>query len=455
MIEFTLKDLAARCGGALEGGDARIGAVSTDSRKCKGALFVALKGEKFDGHDFIRKAVEGGAAALLVSRPIQDPGIPYVLCADTLRGLGLCGAIVRQKCPARVASLTGSCGKTTVKELCSGILSQCGRTIATSGNFNNDVGVPLTLLRLEKDTQYAVIEQGASHPHDISRTCEFVKADTALINNAGAAHIEGFGSLRGIYEGKSEILQDVLGRGGVGAVPSDSNWTGQWKSDFASALREGRLVTFGTHEGDLARVTNIRTSTEGISFTISAQGRSFDASLPLLGAHNAMNAAAACALALITGAPLDALKSGLEHGAPMRGRLFMQTHGDVSLIDDAYNASYNAVIAALDVLHDAEGMRIMAFGDMGELGDEARALHARVGEHARGRCDAFLCAGPLAKAAAEAYGDGAEHFDSVEALASRAAALAAEPGRKCFLVKGSHAMGMDRVNEAVRRAGGF
>jgi UDP-N-acetylmuramoyl-tripeptide--D-alanyl-D-alanine ligase len=455
LIEFTLSELAARCGGVLRGADLPVKAVSTDSRACRGALFVALKGEKFDGHDFIGKAVEGGAAALLVSREVQDPGVPAVVCPDTLRGLGMCGSLVRRKCPAKVASLTGSCGKTTVKELCAGILSQLGLTIATSGNFNNDVGVPLTLLRLEKGTKYAVVEQGASHPHDISRTCEFVEAGTALINNAGAAHIEGFGSLRGVYEGKSEILQDVLGRGGMGAVPSDSNWTESWKSDFASAFAQGRLFTFGTHEGDLVRLGNVRTSTSGITFSISSHGRSFEASLPLLGAHNAMNAAAACALALITGAPFESLKSGLEHGAPMKGRLFMQTRGDTSLIDDAYNASYNAVIAALDVLKDAPGRRIMAFGDMGELGGEALSLHAKVGEHARGRCDVFLCAGPLAKAAAEAFGEGAEHFDSVEALASRAAALAAESGRKCFLVKGSHAMGMDRVNEAVRRAGGF
>ena len=455
MIEFTLKELAAASGGSLVGGDAVVKAVSTDSRKCRGALFVALKGEKFDGHDFIGKAVAGGAAAVLSSRPAGDPGVPCVICDDTLRGLGLCGALARSKCKARVASLTGSCGKTTVKELCSAILSQCGSTVATSGNFNNDVGVPLTLLRLEEGTKYAVIEQGASHLGDLARTCQFVKADTALINNAGAAHIEGFGSLRGVYEGKSEILQDVVGRGGIGVVPSDSNWTQQWKSDFASAFAQGRMFTFGTHEGDLARVGGIRASAQGISFSISACGRTFDASLPLLGAHNALNAAAACALALVTGAPFEALRPGLEHGAPMKGRLFLQSHGDVSLIDDAYNASYNAVIAALDVLSGIPGRRIMAFGDMGELGAEALELHAKVGEHARGRCDAFLCAGPLAKAAADAFGPGAEHFDSVEALASRAAALAAEPGRKCFLVKGSHAMGMDRVNEAVRRAGGF
>ncbi|MGN0908292.1 MAG: Mur ligase family protein, partial [Succinivibrio sp.] len=315
--------------------------------------------------------------------------------------------------------------------------------------------VPLTLLRLTEDTDYAVIEQGASHKGDIERTCRFVKADTALINNAGAAHIEGFGSLRGVYEGKSEILQDVLSRGGVGAVPSDSRWTQDWKSDFATAFREGRLVTFGTAEGSFVHLSGVRTTQGGVSFAISAPGGSFEASLPLLGAHNAMNAAAACALALITGAPFGALKEGLSSTAPMKGRLFMQQHGDISLIDDAYNASYNAVIAALDVLQGAQGKRIMAFGDMGELGSEARQLHARVGEHARGRCDVFLCAGPLAAAAAEAFGPGAEHFDSVGDLSLRAAALAAEPGRKCFLVKGSHAMGMDRVNEAIRRAGGF
>ncbi|MDD6319093.1 MAG: UDP-N-acetylmuramoyl-tripeptide--D-alanyl-D-alanine ligase [Succinatimonas hippei] len=457
MIEFKLSELSSECGGTLGGSDLEVKAVSTDSRSCSGALFVALTGERFDGHDFIKKAVENGAVAVVVSKDIPKCGVSVVKCADTVRALGTCGRLVRMRSKAKVASLTGSCGKTTVKELTAGILSKSGPTIATSGNFNNDIGVPLTLLRLERDTRFAVIEQGASHPHDIERTCEFVKADTALINNAGAAHIEGFGSLRGVYEGKSEILQDVLGRGGIGAVPSDSNWTESWKSDFASAFNDGRLVTFGTHETDLVRVSSIETSQTGISFHIDvpSQNKGFDAALPLLGAHNAMNAAAACALALITGAPYENLKPGLLQGAPMRGRLFMQTHGDLSLIDDAYNASFNAVIAALDVLSNAQGQRIMVFGDMGELGSEALNLHRQVGEHARGRCDLFLCAGPLAKATADAYGDGAEHFGSVDELILRVEKLVSSGGKKCFLVKGSHAMGMDRVNDAVRRAGGF
>ena len=202
MIDFTLKELAAISGGTLVGGDAAVHAVSTDSRKCKGALFVALKGGKFDGHDFIGKAVAGGAKALLVSRPVEAPGVPCVICTDTLRGLGLCGALVRSKCKAKVASLTGSCGKTTVKELCSSILSQCGSTIATSGNFNNDVGVPLTLLRLEEGTKYAVIEQGASHLGDIRRTCEFVKAGTALINNGTLVPNSELGHI--IIDGKGD-----------------------------------------------------------------------------------------------------------------------------------------------------------------------------------------------------------------------------------------------------------
>ena len=193
MIDFKLSEVLSLDSATLEGEDLNIKAVSTDSRNCQGALFIALVGEKFDGHDFVAKAIENGAVAVAVSREIKV-SVPCVKCADTLRFLGLCALVVRRKCQAKVVSLTGSCGKTTVKEYTASILSLCGNTIATAGNFNNDVGVPLTLLRLDRNTEYAVIEQGASHPLDIKRTCEFVQAQVALINNVGGAHLEGFGS---------------------------------------------------------------------------------------------------------------------------------------------------------------------------------------------------------------------------------------------------------------------
>ena len=437
----------------MQGADTTVNAVSTDSRKCRGALFVPLKGERFDGHDFIEKAVAGGAACIASARDLPDLKIPVLRCEDTLRLLGLAGKIVRAGCPAKVASLTGSCGKTTVKELTAAILSRCGKTAATQGNFNNDVGVPLTLLNLERDTQYAVIEQGASHPHDISRTCEFVQADTALINNAGSAHIEGFGSKEGVYLGKSEILDDVLGRGGAGAVPSDSPWTERWRSDFASYFAKGKLFTFGTHPGDLAQVTDIKTSEGGVGFELRAQGKAFAAHLPLLGAHNALNAAAACALALLTGASFESLKPGLESARAVNGRLYLTRYKNFTLVDDAYNASFNAVCAALGVLSGLEGRRVMILGDMGELGEESEELHTLAGAQARGKADALWCLGPLTKSSCKAFGDGAEHFESHEALIEKCQELIVSGQRCSFVVKGSHAMRMDTVSDALKRLG--
>lgn len=451
MIEFELNELATLAGGELTGGNLSVKRVSTDSRDCKEALFVALKGGRFDAHDFIESALKNGAAALGVSRDVKAQ-VPVLKVADTLRLLGLCGKAVRQKSSAKIISLTGSCGKTTVKELTCGIMSQCGKTVATAGNFNNDVGVPLTLMRLEKDTEFAVIEQGASHPQDISRTCEFVQADTALINNAGSAHIEGFGSLEGVYLGKSEILQDVLSRGGKGAVPADSPWTERWKRDFAGAFEEGRLVTFGTAEDAYVRVSDINAHSDGVSCKIAALDQSFEITLPLLGVHNAMNAAAACALSLISGAPFGALKPGLLSYKPVKGRLCAHDLQGLTLIDDAYNASFDSVIAAIDVLKGARGTRVLIFGDMGELGGEALELHRRVGDYARGKIDRLWCLGSLTAQSVEAFGNGARLFESREALTDEVAKLVAS-GYASFLVKGSHAMHMDLVNEAIRGLG--
>ncbi len=461
MIPFQLKDLCSSAQGVLSGDDLCIEAVTTDSRKAAGALFIALKGERFDGHDFLDKAIDGGAVALGVSKELDDSiknlcqqkHIAILKCSDTLRLLGLAGKTVRDQSKAKVVSLTGSCGKTTVKELTALILAKKGKTLATAGNFNNDVGVPLTLLNLEQDTEFAVIEQGASHPQDIARTCEFVGSEVALINNAGSAHIEGFGSLRGVYLGKSEILQDVFSRGGIGIVPSASNWIDAWKSDFKNELQDGRLITFGLADDDFVKVSNIKTTLDGVECSLKAQGYEFAVKLPLLGAHNALNAAAACALALKAGAEVSMLKDGLLSYRPMAGRLCVKKFAGFTLIDDAYNASFNSVIAALDVLAQGEGRRVFIFGDMGELGSEAIALHEKVGAHAKLCVDELWCLGRLSEHSCKAFGAKAVHFESHETLIKAALELASSNTYASFLVKGSHAMHMDLINNALIKSG--
>ncbi len=456
MISFRLSELCRNQEGSLSGEDLRVDAVSTDSRSCSGALFVALKGERFDGHDFVHKALENGAVALGVSSEFKGElpdSIPVVRCKDTLRLYGLCGQTVREKSRARVVSLTGSCGKTTVKEFTRSMLSQLGNTLATEGNFNNDVGVPKTLLNLTDRTEYAVIEQGASHPQDLRRTCEFVKAEVALINNVGGAHIEGFGSYEGVYLGKSEILDDVLSRGGLGIVPHDSEWYERWRSDYATAFSQGRILTFGSSNDCFVQVSEVRSGADRLSFVLRLPESSFAIGLKLIGAHNALNAAAAASLTLACGGTETAVKNGLLNCEVTEGRLKSELYQNFKLIDDAYNASFNAVVAALDTLSGQPGYRVMIFGDMGELGDAKETLHRKVGEHARGLVDEFLTVGTLSQLSSEACGEQSRHFADKKSLCAYLGELVRDRGYCTFLVKGSHAMHMEEVISALRELG--
>lgn len=456
MISFKLSELAVYGNYKLTGGDLAVNKVSTDSRDCKGAVFVALKGEKFDGHDYIEKAIAGGADAVVSSKVLDDKitsKVPVVLCDDTQKALGYCGYLVRRQCKAKIASLTGSCGKTTVKEFTHSILSLNGNSMCTNGNFNNDIGVPLTLLRLDNTLDYAVIEQGASHLFDISHTCEFVKADTALINNVGGAHIEGFGSYDGVYKGKTEILENVLSTGGIGVVPSESKYITRWQSDFKAAFNQGKLFTFGPNATDFVQYCNVKDAKDGVSFTICTQGKSFDIKMNVIGAHNASNAAAACALALITGAKVDTLEQGLKNASSMKGRLYVHNFKNMCLIDDAYNASYNAVIAAIETLSLYEGYKVMIFGDMGELGDAAIELHEKVGELAKGKVDEILCVGELTKYTCKSAGNKAKHFNCQSDLVQCARELIQKHSFTSFLVKGSHSMHMDNISKELISAG--
>ena len=452
MISFKLSELAIFGNYKLLGQDVVINKVSTDSRDCKDALFVALKGERFDGHDYIGKAVENGAIAI-VSSKVLDPNafknVSIVLCNDTLKALGYCGYLVRRQCKAKIASLTGSCGKTTVKEFTQEILSLNGNSMCTNGNFNNDVGVPLTLLRLDNTLDYAVIEQGASHLFDIAHTCEFVKADTALINNVGKAHIEGFGSFDGVYKGKSEILESVLSNGGKAVIPSDSNYYERFASDYKSALLNGSLLTFGSHDFDFVQVSNIKDAIDGVSCSIRANDTSFDLKMNVIGAHNASNAAAATTLALMTGASEAALKAGLESVSSMQGRLCAHEFKKMTLIDDAYNASFNACMSAIDTLSLYKGHRVFIFGDMGELGNAAVELHEKLGEHAASKVDETLCVGPLSENTSRCAGVSGKHFNCHSDLVQYARDLLDKYPYVSFLVKGSHSMHMDTISKEL------
>lgn len=479
------------------GSDVVIEHVSTSSREIvpSKTIFIPLKGERFDGHSFILDALRAGACAFASAQSEEQlcaamtkeqqaeywqlrQHVSVFFCSDTLRFLGLCGQMVRRKSKVVIGAITGSCGKTTVKEMSAHILEQAAPTLFTSGNFNNDVGVPLTLLRLTQDQPYAIIEQGASHLQDISRTAEFVESDYALITNVGDAHILGFGSHEGVYQGKSEILDNLYARypveqkqmvpslrgerlAGIAVVPADSEWWPRWQKDYAAAVQAGKLLSFGESDAATLQVTDIAESAECISFHLRCRDPRWslddDFILQMLGRHNAVNAAGAALLALVMGANATEVKNGLQDAHLIKGRLTPQHFGHLTIIDDAYNASFNAVLAAIDTLNKQPGLRILVLGDMGELGSDEIALHEAVGKYAQNKVDLLLCIGPLSQYCVSAMGHQACHFvrhsDLIQVLQARVGETLATRQRVCCLIKGSHAMHMEQVVTSLQELG--
>ncbi|MEF2507628.1 UDP-N-acetylmuramoyl-tripeptide--D-alanyl-D-alanine ligase [Vibrio mimicus] len=380
MIRVMLSQLCSVLNARLVGADRAISAVSTDSRNIPAeALFVALVGERFDAHDFASQAVTGGAVALLVQRELEADCSQLVV-ADTKQALGQLGAWVHAQCKTPTVAITGSCGKTTVKEMVASILSQKGQVLYTQGNFNNDIGVPLTLLRSTAEDGYAVIELGANHIGEIAYTTALVKPDVALVNNVAAAHLEGFGSIDGVKRAKGEIYQG-LREGAVAIVNLDSNGGEHWKA----VLADKTVKTFSAtdHNADFYP-RDVRLNALGVaSFTLVTPIGEVDVELGIIGQHNVANALAAAALSLEMGASLTEIRHGLAHLSKVKGRVDLtQLREDIKLIDDSYNASVPAMKAAVDLLGSFSAVRWLILGNMAELGDESLALHQQVGEHA-------------------------------------------------------------------------
>lgn len=427
--------------------------ISTDSRSTRpGDLYIALVGERFDGHDFIQQALEQGATAVMVSREC-NVSCPMILVADTRIGLGLLARNYRLSLGLKaLIAVTGSNGKTTVKTLLAHILHTVAPTLATQGNLNNDFGVPRTLLQLRAEHQYAVIEMGANHQHEIDYLTRLACPDVALITLAAAAHLEGFGSLHGVIDTKGEIFNG-LGLNGVGVINTDSPGFTQWQSQ----LNNKRCLTFGRASNADVCLLDAQQAISCIEFTLRFDGENHAVTMPILGIHNAMNAAAAVAVCLAIGLNWSQILPGLQTFSGVAGRLqtYRLAQGGL-LIDDSYNANPSSVKAAIDTLVAIPGRSLLCLGALAELGSDSVKLHQELGEYARSSgVEMLFTFGEATKATQAGFALNRPPdtpFTDQLALAMQVqqvlqTAQSANPLN--ILVKGSRSAQMDRVVTAI------
>lgn len=443
-----LREAARLLDGAVIGEDVAFSTVSIDSRTLPtGSLFVALTGPNFDGHNFVAAARQRGAVAALVERQVADP-LPQLRVADTRLALGQLAAAWRSRFTGPLIALTGSNGKTTLKEMIAAILRVRGATLATEGNLNNDLGVPLTLLRLNAEHRYAVIEMGANHHGEIAYLTGLARPDVAIINNAGPCHLDGFGDVPGVARGKGEIFQG-LGPGGVAIINHDDVYAGYW-----TGLNPGRrIVSFGLDQP--ATVGGQVFDPVSNRFRLIAPEGEIEITLPLPGQHNVRNALAASAAALTVGATLADIQHGLEslHGVGGRLQRLHGRHGG-AVIHDAYNANPASLAAALAAIGAEPGRKWLVLGDMLELGPTADALHAQSGQEARlAGFERLYALGEHSRAAAVAFAESARHYEAVEDLIADLTRDLQGGDPPLVLIKGSRGLRMERVTAALVEAG--
>jgi UDP-N-acetylmuramoyl-tripeptide--D-alanyl-D-alanine ligase len=443
----TLSAVAEALGVAPPQRDLPLGDIVTDTRRLTpGSLFVALRGVRFDAHDFVAQAREAGAAAVLVERPVEDP-LPQLVFADTRLALGLLGRARRRTWNGPLVAVTGNSGKTSVKELLAQLLSRRGSTLATQGNLNNDIGAPLTLLRLAGEHSQAVVELGANHLGEIAWTTTLAEPQVAIITNVTGAHLGEFGGMGQIAQAKAEILLG-LGGDGVAVLNRDDAYFSFW----AKLAAPRQVMDFGFSQESRVRATELVCDARGrYAFTLVVDGHETGrVQLALLGRHSVANALAAAAGALALGLDHTEVLAGLAAVEPMPGRLTpVAGIRGCCLLDDTYNASPGAVKAALALLAELPGPRWCLLGAMAELGADSDRLHEEVGRYARELgIDALMTCGEPARAASQAFGDRACHFDDQEALLRHV--LNHLPDATSVLVKGARSAGMERVVAALR-----
>ncbi|WP_097460957.1 UDP-N-acetylmuramoyl-tripeptide--D-alanyl-D-alanine ligase [Mangrovitalea sediminis] len=447
MRTFTLTEAAAALAGELAGADAAFTRVSTDTRTLKpGDLYVALRGGNFDGHEFVTLAAEKGAVAAVVERVDNGLALPQLKVADSLVALGALACMNRRESQVRTVAVTGSSGKTTVKEMTAAILRQAGSTLATVGNFNNAVGVPLTLFGLSPEHRFAVIELGASGLGEIAATVQMAAPEVVIITNAGQAHLEGFGSYENIVSAKGEII-DGVADGGTVVLNADDPAYPQWRE--RAGQRQLRTVSILNDTSDYQARELISEDGESVFTVAGPGGWHCRIRLPLLGQHNVMNALMAIAACRALGVGDVDIIEGLGAVVPVKGRLqSIPVSDDVMVIDDSYNANPASMRAAMNVLAERSGFRVAVLGDMAELGPEESALHVSIGRIALelGIESLYAC-GHHATDYARGFGRDAVVFEDQAALIAALEKVAQRP--LSILVKGSRSAGMDAVVRAL------
>jgi len=437
-VRSTLSEIEEPLCARLHGEDAGFTGVGIDTRDFRaGGLYAAVRGERFDGHDFVQQAEAAGAAALLVERRV-DCALPQLVVEDTVSALGALAHLWLERHFVPVVAITGSNGKTTTKEILAAILGTLGPVLATRGNLNNDLGVPLTLFELDGSHRYAVIEMGASRAGDIARLAAIAPPDVAVITGTGAAHLEGFGSLEGVAHAKGELF-DALGARGEAVFNVDDGRAAVLAGHAASHRRR----TFGVSRHAMVR------GVPGSGLRFEAFGERHEPRFELLGDHNGLNALAAVAAAQCLDVQDAAILAGLAavRAAPGRLEQCLPDNG-LCVIDDTYNANPQSMKAAIELLARRRGRRHLVIGDMLELGEGAEGLHTEVGHHARRRgLDALWALGPLSARAAAGFGNGAHRFEQAGPLCT--ALLRALVAGDTVLVKGSRGSRMERVVEAL------
>jgi len=447
-VKMMLSDCAECVQGLLVGDDVEVSSVSIDTRAIKpGELYVAIKGDNFDGNEFVGIAEQAGAAAAIVHKDVRAT-IPHVVVDDSRLALAELAGAWRNKASVSVVGITGSNGKTTVKEMVAAILGINGNTLFTQGNLNNDIGVPLTLLRLNEQHRYAVIEMGANHPGEIEYTSRYAQADVAIITNVGPAHIEGFGSVDGVAKAKGEIIE-TLKQDGVAVLNRDDDYFDYWQ--MVAGTR--KVISFGIDERADVKAHSVKTEIISHAFAttfelVTAKGE-LTVKLKLAGRHNVVNALAATAACMALGIDLQQIKQGLESVKPVTGRLqpLVSRLGNI-VIDDTYNANSASLKAGLDVLAGCEGKRWLVLGAFGELGPESPKIHEQMGELIKSNGVARLLAiGSDARNTVKVFGKGAAFFDTQDELIE---ALKQElKGDEAILIKGSRAQRMENVVAAL------